>query len=195
LSLPYPERFATFDLTLCGIDELAAQRDRNVTHILSLLDPGSPVPEAFAHLAGPNRLDLRFHDVIDPGRGWRAPEVEDVDRLLAFGRDIPDDGGHLLVHCQMGISRSSAAVLLLLAQARPDRQADALLAEVVRIRPHAWPNLRIVELGDARLGRRGALVEAAHARYREVVAKRPEIGRAMLQMGRKREVERAFSAD
>ncbi|MGH6990507.1 MAG: tyrosine phosphatase family protein [Stellaceae bacterium] len=195
MSSSSPERLVTFDITLCGIDELVALRDRGVTHILSLLDPGWPAPSAFSDLGGPNRLDLRFHDIIDPGDGWRAAEGEDIDRLLAFGRLLPVTGGHLVVHCQMGISRSSAAVFLLLAQARPDRQADELLAEVVRIRPHAWPNLRIVELGDARLDRGGALVEAAHRRYREVVAKRPEIGRAMLQMGRKREVERILSVD
>lgn len=189
------ERFASFDVTVCGIDELIGKRDSGVTHILSLLDPGWPTPEHFAELAWPHRLDLRFHDVIDPGEGWRPPEPADLERLFAFGRDLPEEGGHLLVHCQMGISRSSAAVLLLLAQARPDRSAEDVLAELVRIRPAAWPNLRMVEMGDVRLGRRGALVEAAHVRYREVVRRRPEIGRAMIQMGRRREVERILSAD
>ena len=194
-SSPAPPRFAHFDITVCGIDELGAMRDRGVTHILSLLDPDWPAPEPFADLAGPHRLDLRFHDSIDPGPGLRLPEPADVEALLLFGRDLPAPGSHLVVHCQMGISRSSAAVLLLLAQARPDQDADAILAELVRIRRHAWPNLRLVELGDARMGRGGTLVEAAHGRYREVLRRRPDLGPVMLQMGRKREVERILSAD
>ncbi len=184
-----PPRFVPFDVTICGIDELGALGDRGVTHILSLLDPGWPTPDAFAEFTGHRRLDLRFHDIIEAAPGWRAPEAEDVERLLAFGRDLAGDCAHLVVHCQMGISRSSAATWLVLAQARPDRSAADILAEIVRIRPYAWPNLRMVELGDAMLNRGGALIEAAHERYRDVIAKRPELRSAMLQMGRAREID------
>jgi predicted protein tyrosine phosphatase len=189
VTLSVPDRFVPFDITVCGIDELSVMRDRGVTHILSLLDPGWPTPDVLAELGGRHRLDLRFHDVIDPGAGWRAPEPEDVELLLSFGRGLPARDAHLLVHCHMGISRSSAAMLLLLAQARPDRPAVDALAEVVRIRAHAWPNLRLVEIGDAMLDRRGELVAAAYARYREMVDRRPDLGRVMVQMGRRREVE------
>jgi predicted protein tyrosine phosphatase len=185
------DRFVPFDITVCGIEELAGCSDRGVSHVLSLLDPGWPTPDAYAAFSDHRRLDLRFHDAIDPGPGLRLPEAEDVERLLAFGRELPRTGGHLLVHCQMGISRSSAAMWLLLAQARPDRSAADALAEVVRIRKHAWPNLRLIELGDAALGRGGDLVEAAYARYGEVLRKRPDLGPVMIDMGRRREVEGA----
>ena len=49
------------------------------------------------------------------------PQKPDVDAILAFGRDA---GGvrHLLIHCHAGISRSTAAMLMILAQAiRPSR--------------------------------------------------------------------------
>jgi predicted protein tyrosine phosphatase len=184
-------RFVPFDIVVCGVDELGGFCAAGVTHVLSLLDPGWPAPDAFGSYAAHRRLDLRFHDVIDDLPGWRAPGADDIEQLLEFGRALPQEHAHLLVHCQMGISRSSAAMLLLLAQARPDRPALEALREVVRIRPHAWPNLRIVELGDRILKRKGELVEAAVTRYREVVDKRPELGRAMREMGRIREVERA----
>jgi predicted protein tyrosine phosphatase len=77
----------------------------------------------------------------------------------------------------------------LLAQARPDRSAAEALAEIVRLRPHAWPNLRMVELGDALLKRDGTLIAAAYARYRYVIGKKPELRSAMIQMGRAREIE------
>jgi len=107
------------------------------------------------------RLDLRFNDITEEIPGMRAPAPEDVAALLRFGRDLMRErGAHLLVHCHMGISRSTAAMALILAQARPDRPGLEALAEVRRIRERIWPNLRLVELGDAALGRKGDLVAA-----------------------------------
>ena len=41
-----------------------------------------------------------------------------------------------------------------------DRPADEVLREIVGLSPRAWPNLRILELGDEILGRGGEIVEA-----------------------------------
>jgi predicted protein tyrosine phosphatase len=183
--------FVPFTLTVCGLAELHGHGGRGVSHVLSILDPGFPDPEAFGAYGEHERLQLRFNDVIDEQPGMLAPQAEHVERLLAFGRDLigaPRESAHLLVHCHAGVSRSTAAMTLLLAQARPDRPAAAALAEVVRIRPVAWPNLRMIELGDALLGRGGELVAAAHARYRDVIARDPGWGRDMALAGRGREV-------
>ena len=56
------------------------------------------------------------------------------------------------------------------------------------MRPLAWPNLRVVELGDDLLGRRGEIVAAVRAHYRAVVAARPEVAHVMRLGGRGREV-------
>ena len=69
------------------------------------------------------------------------------------------------------------------------------VAEVRRIRPRIWPNLRIIELGDELLGRGGELGAAAVGRYRHVIERRPEVGQAMIQMGRGREVSAAKAED
>lgn len=187
-----PDPLVPFTITVCGIEELPSHCGRGVTHVLTLLDPGWPTPEALETLGAKERLDMRFHDVIDVGGGFAPPEPAHVKRLLQFGRGLDETGdGHLLVHCHMGISRSSAAMFLLLAQARPDHPAAAVLAEVVRIRPHAWPNLRIVEFGDRLLQRDGALVAAAIARYRDLMAERPKLRDVMARLGRAREIAAA----
>lgn len=184
--------FVDFRITVCGIAELESHCAAGVTHVLSILDPGFPDPEAFGAFGEHERLDLRFDDIIDEQPGKRLPEPEDVEALLRFGRDLARvPGAHLLVHCHMGVSRSTAAMTLILAQARPDRPASEALAEVRRIRPRLWPNLRLMELGDAILGRKGELVAAAVARYRHVIEVQPEMGRLMTEMGRGREVRRA----
>ncbi len=186
------EPLVPFEITVCGIDELPSHSDRGVTHVLTLLDPGWPSPEALANLGARQYLELRFHDIIDPHPALVAPEKEHVERLLAFGHGLTNiSSGHLLVHCHMGISRSSAAMVLLLAQARPDRAATQLLDEIARIRPHAWPNLRMVELGDAMMARDGELIAATVQRYRDLLRQRPRLRNAMARLGRARELAAA----
>jgi predicted protein tyrosine phosphatase len=189
-----------FRVTVCGLNELVALEAAGVTHVLSILDPGWPEPEPLRGFAVHRRLKLHFHDVIEAQPGWTAPQRWDVDLLLAFGRDVAaarDErpGSHLLVHCHAGVSRSTAAAILILAQQRPDRRADEAVAEIARLRPRAWPNLRIIELGDAALGRRGEIVLAARAQYRRVLAREPELAEVMIGSGRGREVAAAVGRD
>src|SRR5579859_4167722 len=139
--------FVDFQITVCGIAELPNHGTVGVTHVLSILDPGFPDPDAFGAFGEHERLELRFHDIVDELPGMRLPQREDVAALLSFGRDLMrEPHAHLLVHCHMGISRSTASMALILAQARPDRPASEAMAEVRRIRPRIWPNLRIIEL-------------------------------------------------
>jgi predicted protein tyrosine phosphatase len=189
-----------FRIMVCGLDELAAHASAGATHVLSILDPGWPEPEVLHAFAVQQRLRLHFHDVIEPLPGWTAPERWDVELLLAFGRDVAgagasDTGASLLVHCHAGVSRSTAAAILILAQRHADRPADEAVAQVARLRPRAWPNLRILELGDAALGRGGEIVSAARAQYRRVLAREPQLAEVMIGGGRGREVAAAIGRD
>ena len=188
----FSKRLVPFQVTICGIDELELHCAAGVTHVLSILDPGWPEPEAFGALDPHRRLELRFHDVIETEPGCVAPESLDVEQLLSFGRDLTEGKGtHLLVHCHAGVSRSTAAATLIVAQARPDRPAEEALQTVLSRRPRAWPNLRILELGDALLERRGEIVEAARAQYRRVLDREPWLIEQMIDSGRGREVAEA----
>lgn len=184
-----------FKLTICGIQELAEHCTARVSHVLSILDPAEPEPMAFARYGDHERLELRFHDIIEERvPGYESPQQHHIDALLAFGRDIgaaraAERDLHILVHCHMGISRSTAASVLLLTQAEPDWSADSVMAEVARIRPKAWPNLRMIELGDRMLGRGGGLVRAVRARHRELAAALPDIAGFMRNSGRGRELD------
>ena len=53
-------------LTICGLEELEHHSGRAVTHVLSIIDPDCPDPEAFHAYDSPHRAVLRFHDVIEP---------------------------------------------------------------------------------------------------------------------------------
>ena len=181
-----------FQVTICGIEELAGHCAGGITHVLSILDPGWPEPEPLIGFDINRRLRLRFHDVIESQPGWIAPERWDVELLLAFSRDLAAaNEAHLLIHCHAGVSRSTAAATLVMAQTCPDRPADEVLREVARLRPRAWPNLRILELGDEILGRGGKIVEAARAHYRRALEREPWLAEAMIEGGRGREVAAA----
>jgi len=190
----FSKRLVPFQVTICGIDELELHCAAGVTHVLSILDPGWPEPEAFGAFDPHRRLELRFHDVIETEPGCVAPESPDVEQLLSFGRDLTEGKGtHLLVHCHAGVSRSTAAATLIVAQARPDRPAEEALQTVLSRRPRAWPNLRILELGDALLERRGEIVGAARAHYRRRLEREPWLIEQMIDGGRGREVVEAGS--
>jgi predicted protein tyrosine phosphatase len=186
-------QFVPFRVTVCGIEELEGHCEARVTHVLSILDPEYPVPPAFGTFGEHERVELRFHDVIDEGDGWIAPQEEHVQRILALGQHLVSEPrtGHLLVHCHAGVSRSTAALTMILAQANPVLPAAQAMAAVAEIRPQAWPNLRMIEMGDRLLGRNGELIEAAHWRYRTAMQERPTLGQYMREAGRHREVERA----
>ena len=183
-----------FRLTICGIPELDAHCTAEVTHVLSILDPDIDDPPAFARFPPHRRIALRFHDIIEPTPERVAPVVGDVERLLAFGRELIDvPQSHLLIHCHAGVSRSTASAALILAQAWPDRPAVAIFDAVTTIRPRAWPNLRILEFGDALLGRDGEIVAAVAATYRRVIERDPSFQDAMIDGGRGREVIAALA--
>lgn len=183
-------------LTICGLSEIAGHGERRVSHVLSILDPETPDPD-FAGYPVHRRTVLRFHDIIDPTPGMVAPTAADVDAILAFGRSLEDGTpaeGHLLVHCHMGISRSTAAMAMILAQAHPDEPEAELLGRIATMRAQAWPNLLMIELADARLGRGGRLREAAVGLYRRSLAASPQFGDSLTRLGRAREIEAARTA-
>jgi len=182
-----------FRVTICGIPELDEHSGAGITHVLSILDPEWPDPAAFTTFAPHRRLALRFHDIIDPAPDRLAPSKADVERLLQFGRELDRPAtGHLLVHCHAGVSRSTAAATLILAQADPERPASAVLEAVTRMRPRAWPNLRILEIGDELLGRNGEIIAAVAMVYRRGLDRDPFLHETMIDGGRGREVIAAF---
>jgi predicted protein tyrosine phosphatase len=189
------ESAAVRRLTICGLEELASFKDAAVTHVLSIVDPHHPDPADFAHYGKHERLTLRFDDIIDPSPGMLMPQREHVEALLRFGQGLAADDGdplrHLLIHCHAGISRSTASMATLLAEARPDADEDAIFARIRAIRPQAWPNSVMIGMADDLLGRGGRLVAALKRHYGEQIRLRPDLPEMIQRVGRGREVRMA----
>ena len=97
-------------LTICGLEESASHSTRGVTHILSILDPDWPEPDAFRAYDPHHRTTLQFHDAIEPAPGIILQQVDDIEAILAFGRSLAQEAAaredrRLLVHCHMGRHR------------------------------------------------------------------------------------------
>jgi predicted protein tyrosine phosphatase len=178
-------------ITICGVAELDLHCDAGFGHVCSILDPGFPAPESFQGYPAHHRLELRFHDILDedPSGAFLAPSRENVEAVLRFGREALEQGAkQVLVHCHMGISRSTAAAMLLIAQAEPERAETDVMTEVIRVRKRAWPNLRMIEMGDDLLGRDGRLVAAVRERYRRALQREPNLIEFIHETGRHREI-------
>ena len=164
--------------------------------MLSILDPGWPEPEAFRAYDAHHRTTLHFHDIIEPRGDWLLPEAGHVEAILGFGESLARDardreGGHLLVHCHMGVSRSTAAMLTLLAQSNPQESEDSLFERLAEIRPQAWPNSLMIGFADELLSRDGRLTAALRRHYGRQLRRMPTYEQVMHDLGRGREVEMA----
>jgi predicted protein tyrosine phosphatase len=182
--------------TICGLGELEEHCRDTVTHVLSILDPEADQPAVVAFAAPQHRLTLRFHDVILPHPDYVLPQRGDMEQVLAFGATLPQgDPAHLLVHCHMGISRSTAAATALLLQAHPELDEDEALAHIHSIRAKAWPNSLMMRHFDQLLGRQGRLMAALGRHYRRQLVANPRFAEPLRNGGRLAEVEMAEAAD
>jgi predicted protein tyrosine phosphatase len=77
---------------------------------------------------------------------------------------------------------------ILLAEARPEAEEDALFAHIREIRPQAWPNSRMIAMADYLLRRNGRLVAALRRHYSEQIRRRPDLAEMIERVGRKQEV-------
>ena len=145
-------------IIVCPLSEVARELEYSrPARMVSLLAPDQDAPRAPAELP---RLTLRFHDISEPRDGLVAPSRAMVAELLEFAAAWrePDP---LLVHCWMGISRSTAAALILACAVDPAQDEVQIALALRKASPSATPNRLIVALADDLLGRQGRLIAAA----------------------------------
>jgi predicted protein tyrosine phosphatase len=127
-------------------------------HVVSLLTVGTVVDRPAA-IALDNHLFLGMHDIVEPMADMQPPAREHVEQLLAFAsrwdREKP-----VVVHCFAGISRSTAAALIIAAALAPERDERELARALRRASPSATPNSRLIAIADDMLDRQGRLIEA-----------------------------------
>ncbi|HEY9652931.1 MAG TPA: dual specificity protein phosphatase family protein [Coleofasciculaceae cyanobacterium] len=138
---------------------LCTTRGSLIKHLISIGSPGDNPPEGYTQV--PHRLRLEFDDIAAPDDDpeYVLPTSEDIHKVIDFVPLISQDRGNVLIHCQAGISRSSAVALTVCAVLLGAGKEEEALAYVLKARPLAMPNKWIVELADEALGREGKLLE------------------------------------
>jgi predicted protein tyrosine phosphatase len=167
-------------ITICGALDLENYSNIGFDYIVSILNPESPEPVALRAFARHERCTLRFHDIIEDSDLLVAPQAHHINELLEFGRSLgggPDR--RLLVHCFAGMCRSTAAALVLIAQSDLASPPENAITRLLEIAPNAWPNARMVQLGDEALSYNGNLVRAVQVLYDNVCQLYPVFGNLM----------------
>ncbi|MEM9105792.1 MAG: tyrosine protein phosphatase [Pseudomonadota bacterium] len=146
-------------LVVSSLSRLAeTARTHSAQEMVTLLSPQTE----FVRPPGirPDRhLFLDMNDISIETDGLRIPDNSHVAQLIEFAKEW-DRNAPLLIHCWMGISRSTAAAYIVAAALRPDANPMQIALELRHRSPSATPNTRMVILADRLLDRNGDMVRA-----------------------------------
>lgn len=157
------------------------------SHVIAIIDMEDKPLSIMKKLPG-KTLALKFEDVLVPSRGGRAPRKDDIVRMLKLCEDLKPEG-RLLVHCALGISRSSAAALAIISSrfhprgyplkssdSRTSGSSSSELEEaaqksveaLLNIKKLVHPNARMVGFIDEILGYDGFLKKACDEHFDKI---------------------------
>lgn len=129
-------------------------RCSEITYLVSIGDGGDPLPEGYANAQRKSRLLIA--DVVTE----EGATEEDVRQIVQLAEQLRSESGTLLIHCEAGISRSTATALIIYACWLGRGHEDEAMRRVVSQRPFAIPNRRMVALADSLLELDGRLLRA-----------------------------------
>jgi predicted protein tyrosine phosphatase len=135
-------------LVIGSVHEAAKRVNRDPVHwnVVSIMDPSDKRPS----FAGAKRvLPLSFDDVEDDQSVTGSTLVRSADLSSAFRFWDETEGEPVLVHCFAGVSRSTGLTMALIARelwGEPDLVSHVARL-LIRIRPQAHPNRRVLQLG------------------------------------------------
>jgi len=147
----------------------SARRRYGIKWVISLgAFANSEPPKGWDKVSPKHKLRLEFDDVTHTW-GWYVPASrKDIVALIAFCKKAME--GRVLIHCAQGVSRSTAAALVLIAiRLGPGHEKEAV-EELFRVTDEAQqqdlrddpihPNRRMVWMADQELARGGFLFKA-----------------------------------
>ena len=125
-----------------------------ITYLVSIGDANDPLPEGYEN-AG-RKVRWLIADVVTE----EGATEDDVRRIIELAEELRSEGGTLLIHCEAGVSRSTATALIMYAYWFGRGSEHEAMERVIVRRPFAIPNRRMVALADTLLGLDGRLLQA-----------------------------------
>ena len=147
------------DIEICSREEAgeilcSPSRRKDVVMLVSIGEAHDPAPAGFRNVAPRHRFLFADTNSDD------GPAVADVERLIRTAQSLAERSGRVVIHCQAGISRSTAAATIFYAVLLGEGREDEAIARVLAAREVAIPNRRMIRIADELLGREGRLVAA-----------------------------------
>ena len=129
-------------------------RCAEITYLVSIGDGEDPLPEGYSNAE--RRVRLMIADVVTE----EGATEEDVRGIIQLAEQLRTESGTLLIHCEAGISRSTATALIIYVCWLGRGREDEAMERVITQRPYAIPNRRMVALADNLLELDGRLLQA-----------------------------------
>ncbi len=164
-----PETIYVSPLSLVG----TTIEDAQVSHLVTLINGETLVPTPRS-ITPDRHLRLDMNDICEPTTGLVLPCEEHVADLVRFALDW-DRRAPLLIHCWAGISRSTAAAFISLCALNPEADEIGLARALREASPTAYPNRRLVALGDGVLSRQGRMIAAVEKIGRGTLAEEGQV--------------------
>jgi len=140
-------------ISICARKATDQYKHGDYSHMLSLLDPHEPyddiiIPDSTQHLGR-----IMFHDLDDievrapQYCTYMPPQKSHVLQISEFFKHVSATGGHgILIHCEAGISRSTASAIVGLCSLGVEPEAS--FEYITGLIEMALPNRRLLRLAD-----------------------------------------------
>ncbi len=144
---------------VCSLSKVAETASNHaVSHALTILSDEQDVPR-IASIKAENHKALGFNDIASPMAGHIMPEEQDVREIMMFMYEW-DQQSPMLIHCWMGVSRSTAAAYIGALTLNPGADEVELANALRWAAPFATPNPAMIKIADDIMGRSGRMVDA-----------------------------------
>lgn len=132
-----------------GVDFIARR-----PKVVTLLDPNRKV-------AVPPDVHIECYDHCKEDPTEYGPTWYHVYKLKEFGKTLTKEDS-VIVHCEAGISRSSAATIIIMLAYYGINQVQRIIDTIKIINPQAHPNKLMMKYADDIFGMKGGLIAAAN---------------------------------
>jgi len=146
-------------IVVCPLSRVEeAAKKYQTREMITLMNDNTNVSRP-AGIAAEHHLVLTLNDINKIIPGLVHPQESDVNKLIEKAWSW-DQRAPLLIHCWMGISRSTAAAYIIAATLNPAEDEFTLAERLRSSAPFATPNKRLIALGDKILGRENRMIKA-----------------------------------
>ena len=153
-------------IIICGLADIQECVDKfSPDKMLTIINKNFE-PETPSGMDKNRHLKMLIDDISEPREGFILPEKHHTQELLDFTDDW-DKTKPILVHCHMGISRSTATSLGIAAKYSPEN-IELIIENLKEIAPHASPNKIMMRYYDEILGLDNRLITKKLKNYLKI---------------------------